>query len=1376
MTGPSYPGSPYESQTTMQLSNIDFSKFPVTDKNFMDNITRLNSFADYVSKYMLTMQQGIDQSSENTLQKVQGFATNLVQLFGNGQLLFGINLGNLQYYLPAVGALFGFNQTDPFPINLFDAAEQFFLGYVVPLDSFASTINTIVDSILEAVGISPEFISSVNSIVSAFGGLAISIEDFVNDVVNLLGVFGITSGEFGPFSELWGAVTDLFGGNSLQELTNIINPVLNGLAPWIQDIADFVNILDAVITDFGGGISNIKAISNLALMFTSIIDLFGSSSSNMLTNPSFATNANSWDITPMSDIPTGGGISAANFNPSWNGTVGDSAVGSLEFTGTGHSWTISEVHNVSSGDQVTASGNFMYSDLGSGATVTASIAEYTDAHPITGDYTLLRTTALNTVGLNGSNTNWTKLSSLSSYTVSSDADYIAMEFTVYMPNGGIIYLDDCNMINASGGSFDVTNAWTGIFEDILGPIGTMIGDLLAIPTSLLSNDNTENLLSNPTLAQNANDWTFNSPGVDFQPTWNDAEGYNSNGSISFSGDVNSWALSEQIPIQSAGPATGVCYYMYEAVGASASITLEFQEYDSNHNLLSVEGSTIIAVSDSDNTWTEISTNSSYEASSGAAYIALRPTVAMPNGGTVYFSDFSLTKGGGISSSLIPELYSMINGIISFLSGGSLNIGTSSDLIGLLDNIPLIGPLIEGLGGTGSGISGLVTSITALPSDIMNSLLSFLTGSPSIGGTIDDLTGALGNIPLIGPLIAELGGTGTGLGDLATSITNIPNNIILTLNTFLSGGDVSNSLLTNLESLLQNIPLIGPLIEGLGGSGTGIDGLVSTIQGLLGDVTGVISALTGGGGLLSGFVSSIPILGQLISAGGGSGNSLTDFIDLFTVGNISSTQPNLLPSPAFNPGDVVDNPDWSIDTTTTRSADGSGSLMVIADGVEKAIRSGTNPNDIIAVASDDELTASIYVINQGYIGVGSGAPILLQMAEFTATGLGDFVTLDTYTPTGDVAWPGHEMTNTYTPATGVVGIQLRLDVAPSAKAGIFHFDDANLSKTGTLPTSAISGLPDILSSFTNILMSSLATIASTISGIPIIGNTLAEILASFEGIVPTNVGGSLGTSSLSGDLQSIVDTLISAFTGIKVSGGSLAELHSAAQTLTNIAGQDVTVYVTATGTTPRPTWANWTDVILVGPGQGGEQGDVFGLNGAPGAPGIFNATTWALGTDYDSSITEFSFTAGPGGTADGGVGTAPVVTCAASPVATAGRTLTATPGNVAESVQFLGSIVGPGPNGGEPYAYNGQNYQGGGNQNQHGAAGLSPGGAGAGGNGALFEEGGPGAPAGCWFRFRANAVTDQSTGADTTPPANPTVTFLGATNSTITLIPSGGADS
>lgn len=254
MGSPLAPGqSQYQSQQTYALTEIDSTRYPDTNKDFQANMQRLNTWVDYIASYLQTMQKGIDAANQDSIQKVQGLVSNLEELFAGGDLLFGIDLGNLQYFLPAIGALLGFNGTEPFPINLFNAAEHFFLGYVVPLSSFSTTIDGLIVNLLTGLGVNANFIQSVTAIVDAFQNTINDVETFLSTVEQLLNIIGISSGDLSGFGSLWHALSLLLGGFSLDNLGSITNPIFLTLAPWFQTVAQGIDAINNLLE----GINNL---------------------------------------------------------------------------------------------------------------------------------------------------------------------------------------------------------------------------------------------------------------------------------------------------------------------------------------------------------------------------------------------------------------------------------------------------------------------------------------------------------------------------------------------------------------------------------------------------------------------------------------------------------------------------------------------------------------------------------------------------------------------------------------------------------------------------------------------------------------------------------------------------------------------------------------------------------------------------------------------------------------------------------------------------------------------------------------------------------------------------------------------------------------
>jgi hypothetical protein len=260
----------FQSQSTRALASIDSTKYPDTNKDIQQNLIRLNQFVDYIASYLQVMQKGIDKNTNDPIAQIQGTVSDIAVLLGGGELLYGIDLGDLQYFLPAIGALLGFDGTTPFPINLFNAAEHFLLGYVVPLDSFGVVIEGIIDGWAVALGIDPAWIQAINDLLDAFSNLAIDIQDFLNELEKLLNILGPMSG----FGSLWNAVTTLLGGFSLDQLGSIIDPAFKAVAPWIEELAVAVNQLDAVLKAFTAGVVDVQGILNFSQLFTPFTNFF----------------------------------------------------------------------------------------------------------------------------------------------------------------------------------------------------------------------------------------------------------------------------------------------------------------------------------------------------------------------------------------------------------------------------------------------------------------------------------------------------------------------------------------------------------------------------------------------------------------------------------------------------------------------------------------------------------------------------------------------------------------------------------------------------------------------------------------------------------------------------------------------------------------------------------------------------------------------------------------------------------------------------------------------------------------------------------------------------------------------------------------------
>jgi hypothetical protein len=749
-----------------------------------------------------------------------------------------------------------------------------------------------------------------------------------------------------------------------------------------------------------------------------------------------------------------------------------------------------------------------------------------------------------------------------------------------------------------------------------------------------------------------------------------------------------------------------------------------------------------------------------------------------------------TGSGGLG---FGSLISLFTNAVPGLSGASGLGSIFTDMLGLLGNPTSLGsgspalpgvssiPLLGGLFGSTGMLGGFLSNVPILGQliNLIPGIGGGLTGLGGLGSIFTDLFGLLGHP------------TGVGSGSPALpGVSSIP----------LLGGLFGSSGL--LGGFLGNVPILGQLINLVPGIGSGLTGLgglgsiFTDLFGLLGNPTAVgtgspvlgsltsiplLGGLFGSSGMLSGFLSNVPILGQLISGFGGSGSGIADLIlgignqpksitNIFgaiPVGQLSTTQPNLLKSPIFTSDAVGPNPDWSVDTTTTRTADGSGSLKVTANGIPKALRSGQTPGDTIKVGVGQNLTLTIYGISQAAVSGTGGPAVLLQIQPFASDGTPlPLVTVANWTPSADTAWPGRQLTGTYAVPQGVTAVQARLYLTSQALEGVYHFDDGSLTQVADM--GVIPGLTGTLNTIDNSRRALMDTLVTALRGFPVVGTELADIATAVSNFNPLNMLGSLGSTSASGDLFGIVGHLIDALMGHPAgttTSGSLAQLYTAmTAAIHNTAGSDVTQFADTTTVIPITSWANQIDVIGVGKGQDGEAGTVFNFDGQGGQGGQVNMVTWLRGTHYDSGTGNVTVTINSGGS---------VTISIPAGTATAAHSLTCAVGSGTQSPHFGAGYTGIGN---AAVTYNGKPYAFGGNQNTPGAPGLAPGGGGAGGGGlaTFFQPGGPGAPGGGWVRQLATAA-GTSTGADTTAPSVGTGHFVSATNTSITVSASGAVD-
>ncbi|WP_454232141.1 hypothetical protein [Mycolicibacterium fortuitum] len=205
----------------------------------------------YLASNQKQMQQGINEATANPIQQLQQFVADIIVLLGGGELAKGaLDFGDLQYILPALGALFGFGD-GPFPISLFEAASRFFLGYVVPQEQFVDVINSIITAWAGVFGIDPEFIADVRDLIAAVGNLFDGIGNLFPSLNELFSALGITAADLGPLGQLLAPIIQLFAGIDLTKFGDFIEFITDAISPFIEQLTALINFINGMLAVLG---------------------------------------------------------------------------------------------------------------------------------------------------------------------------------------------------------------------------------------------------------------------------------------------------------------------------------------------------------------------------------------------------------------------------------------------------------------------------------------------------------------------------------------------------------------------------------------------------------------------------------------------------------------------------------------------------------------------------------------------------------------------------------------------------------------------------------------------------------------------------------------------------------------------------------------------------------------------------------------------------------------------------------------------------------------------------------------------------------------------------------------------------------------------
>lgn len=280
-----FGGPAYTSPETRELTSITESPNPdARDFASAEKMAELLQRHDFQIKALAQgqqqLQQGVNDATNNPIQQIQQFIADVIVLLGGGEITSGLlDFGDLQYILPTLGALFGLGDA-PFPIDLFQAAEKFFFGYVVPQQQFTDEINTIISNWLTTIGIDPEFIKDLKALVTALGNLFGSVGNIFPSLASFFGELGIDANDLGPLGQILKPIINFFSGLDLKNIGHLLEFITNAIDPFVQQLTAVINFINAVLVIFnfdvagGGGVVN-SPLPELTAPFENLITFLG---------------------------------------------------------------------------------------------------------------------------------------------------------------------------------------------------------------------------------------------------------------------------------------------------------------------------------------------------------------------------------------------------------------------------------------------------------------------------------------------------------------------------------------------------------------------------------------------------------------------------------------------------------------------------------------------------------------------------------------------------------------------------------------------------------------------------------------------------------------------------------------------------------------------------------------------------------------------------------------------------------------------------------------------------------------------------------------------------------------------------------------------
>lgn len=288
-TAPSFGGEAYSSQTTKALTSITESPGPDLsdgEQQFVEMLSRHDYQIKFLADNQQQLQVGVNQATSNPIQQIQQFIADVQVLVSGAALPKGaLDFGDLQYELPALGALFGFGTGGP--VNLFQAAENFFFGYVVPQQQYTDLQIAGFNSYAQALGIDPQFVKDVDSMVQAFGDLFNGLQNLGPSLASLFDELGISGTDLGPLGQLLAPILKWFAPIDFSKFGSMIEWLTDAIEPWVTGVTAVINWVNSLLAAIGAGGDVVNSpLPQVTTPFANLIRLFATLD---LSDPEFST-------------------------------------------------------------------------------------------------------------------------------------------------------------------------------------------------------------------------------------------------------------------------------------------------------------------------------------------------------------------------------------------------------------------------------------------------------------------------------------------------------------------------------------------------------------------------------------------------------------------------------------------------------------------------------------------------------------------------------------------------------------------------------------------------------------------------------------------------------------------------------------------------------------------------------------------------------------------------------------------------------------------------------------------------------------------------------------------------------------------------------